>query len=195
MKPWNPSGIEGVHRFLKKTWRTLLEPDGKPSEKIARGGIAEDAQLLKQLHETIRKVTRDIENLRLNTAISQMMIFINGLAKAPSFTRETALSFVQLLAPFAPHIAEELWARLGQSPSVAAAPWPEADASLLVQDQVRYMVQVNGKLRGELELPKETRKDEVLAHAKKIEKVASFLDGKTVRKEVFVPGKIVNFVV
>ncbi len=195
MKPWNPSGIEGVHRFLKKTWRTLIGPEGRPSDKMTAGGTDEDPGLLRQLHETIQKVTDDIENLRLNTAISQMMIFMNALAKAETFTAQTARTFVQLLAPFAPHISEELWARLGETPSVSSAPWPEADTSLLTRETAKYIVQVNGKVRGELEVAKDTPKDEVLAGAKEIEKVASFLEGKEIRKEIFVPGKIVNFVV
>ena len=104
------------------------------------------------------------------------------------------MAFLQLLAPFAPHMSEEIWARLGGEPGIANAPWPEADLSLLTSDSVKYVVQVNGKVRGELNTAKDTGKDEVLAAAKEIEKVASFLEGKTIRKEIFVPGKIVNFV-
>ena len=193
MKPWNPSGIEGVHRFLKKVWRAFIGPDGQASSKIADDG-QESPETLKALHETIHKVTGDIEGLRLNTAISQMMIFTNHLAKVETVQRPTAMSFLQLLAPFAPHLAEDVWTRLGGQPGIATAPWPEADLSLLKSDSVKYVVQVNGKVRGELETAQETDKDEVLAAAKEIEKVASFLEGKTIRKEIFVPGKIVNFV-
>jgi len=193
MKPWNPSGIEGVHRFLKKVWRALIGPDGKASSKI-RETDGESADTLKALHETIHKVTGDIEALRLNTAISQMMIFTNLLTKAETVERQTAMTFLQLLAPFAPHLAEDVWARLGGEPGIANAPWPQADLSLLKSDSVKYVVQVNGKVRGELETGKDCSKEEVLAAAREIEKVASFLEGKTVRKEIFVPGKIVNFV-
>ncbi len=193
MKPWNPSGIEGVHRFLKKVWRTLLGPDGTKSDRIA-DGADETPETVRGLHETIDKVTNDIENLRLNTAISQMMIFSNHLAKADSIRPETAGAFLQLLAPFAPHMAEEIWARLGNAPGITAAPWPEADPARLVSDSVKYVVQVNGKVRGELTVPEDTGKEQILAEAKALEKVASFLEGKTLRKEIFVPGKIVNFV-
>tara|TARA_R100000027_G_scaffold34164_2_gene25008 strand:+ start:7825 stop:10422 length:2598 start_codon:yes stop_codon:yes gene_type:complete len=193
MKPWNPSGIEGVHRFLKKVWRAFIGQDGKTSPKIITGG-EEAKDLQKALHQTIHKVTEDIEGLRLNTAISQMMIFINQVTKAEAVQRSTAMAFLQLLAPFAPHMSEEIWARLGGEPGIANAPWPEADLSLLTSDSVKYVVQVNGKVRGELNTAKDTGKDEVLAAAKEIEKVASFLEGKTIRKEIFVPGKIVNFV-
>ncbi|MFP4494266.1 MAG: leucine--tRNA ligase, partial [Puniceicoccaceae bacterium] len=193
MKPWNPSGIEGVHRFLKKVWRTLLAADGTKSDRIA-GDAAETPETLRALHETIDKVTTDIENLRLNTAISQMMIFSNHLAKADSIRPETAGAFLQLLAPFAPHMAEEIWARLGNAPGIAAAPWPEADPAQLASDSVKYVVQVNGKVRGELTVAEGTGKEQVLAEARALERVASFLEGKTLRKEIHVPGKIVNFV-
>ncbi len=193
MKPWNPSGIEGVHRFLKKVWRALIASDGTVSGKVIDSG-SESPETLKALHETIHKVTGDIEGLRLNTAISQMMIFANHLAKVDSIQRTTAKAFMQLLAPFAPHIAEEIWSRLGGEPGIANARWPEADLSLLASNTAKYVVQVNGKVRGELSLPKDAPKDEVLAEARKLEKVAAFLEGKTLRKEIFVPGKIVNFV-
>ena len=192
-KPWNPSGIEGVHRFLKKVWRTLFGPEGRPAERLVDGN-GEAPDTLRLLHETIGKVTHDIEELRFNTAISQMMVFANHLAKAETVRRDTALAFLRLLAPFAPHFAEEAWARLGEVPSVTDAPWPEADESLLGGTETKYVVQVNGKVRGELTVAEETSRDEVLALARRHEKVAAFLEGKEIRKEIFVPGKIVNFV-
>ena len=191
MKPWNHSGIEGVARFLKKVWRTLLDENGKSSPNL---GDTEPEELTKLLHQTIAKVTQDIEDLRFNTAISQMMIFTNALAKSETIREDTARQFLQLLAPFAPHMAEELWARLGGVPSIADKPWPEADPSLLVRDNAKYVLQVNGKVRGELTVPTGTDKEQVLEQARSQEKVASFLAGKTIRKEIFVPGKIVNFV-
>jgi len=193
MKPWNPSGIEGVYRFLKKVWRATLDSEGNPSARI-QDEKEESPETLKALHETIHKVTQDLENLRLNTAISQMMIFANHLTKAESFTKDTVMKFLQVLAPFAPHMAEEIWARLGGTVGITSAPWPEADLSLLKSDTVKYVVQVNGKVRGELETEKDAPKDVVLSQAKEIEKVVAFLEGKTLRKEIFVPGKIVNFV-
>ena len=194
-KPWNPQGIEGISRFLKKVWRTLLGPDGQPAERLVADGAPEDEAVTRALHATIAKVTADIENLRFNTAISQMMIFVNTAARAEAIRRGTALRFLQLLAPFAPHLAEELWERLGAAPSVSGAAWPEPDPDWLGSDRVTYAVQVNGKLRGELEVADSTGREEVLAAARGLEKVAANLEGKTLRKEVFVPGKIVNFVV
>ncbi len=191
MKPWNPTGIEGINRFLRKVWRLVVGEDGNAPDAL---GQTDSPATLKLLHQTIAKVTEDIEHLRFNTAISQMMILTNHLQKENAYSRETLATLAQLLAPFAPHLGEELWSRLGHPPTVAAAPWPEADLSQLTVDTVTYAVQVNGKLRGQLETARDTPKDTVLAAARSLEKVAAFLEDKTVRKEIFVPGKIVNFV-
>jgi len=192
-KPWNPSGIEGVYRFLKKAWRCFLDEKGEKSPVFAND--TEDKAITKLLHETIEKVTKDIDGLRFNTAISQMMILINAMAKAKNLRLKSALSFLQLLAPFAPHICEEIWSRLGQSSSICLAPWPKADARLLVKDDCKYVIQINGKVRGELQIRADAGKDEVLSQARDIDRVASHLSNKTIRKEIFVPKKIVNFVV
>ena len=193
-KPWNTNGIEGVSRFLKKVWREYVDKEGNISSKIADGS-ADDPALLKALNETIKKVSANIENLRLNTAISQMMIFISAFQKAEKVSKDTAKKFLQLLAPFAPHIAEELWERLGCAGSITMAKWPEVDESKLVDAAVKMAVQVNGKLRGELELPAGTSKEDAILAAKQLENVKAFIDNKTIVKEICVPGKIVNIVV
>lgn len=193
-KPWNTNGIEGVVRFLKKVWREYVGKDGGISEKIS-GKFKDDPDLLKALHETIKKVGDSIETLRFNTAISQMMIFMSVFQKREKVSLDSARKFVQLLAPFAPHIGEELWERLGGTGSVAKAPWPVADDSSLQSDTVKMAVQVNGKLRGEIVVEKSLGKEEIVAAAKSLENVANFLAGKTVVKEICVPGKIVNIVV
>ncbi len=193
MKPWNTKGIEGVFRFLKKVWREIVGRDGKLSPKIHDGGET-NPETARLLAATIRKVDEDIDALRLNTAISQMMIFINHLQKTESTARETIRQFVQLLAPFAPHVAEELWVRLGGKPSVADAPWPKADDSRLTADEVKIVFQVNGKLRGDAMVPAGAAEEEVLALARSHPRVAPHLEGKTVRKVIFVPGKILNLV-
>jgi leucyl-tRNA synthetase len=147
------------------------------------------------LHETIKKVGDDIEALRLNTAISQMMIFANALQKAPAVNRRSVLSFLQLLAPFAPHIAEELWERLGEKPSVLDAAWPKFDPAKLVSTETKLVVQVNGKHRGELIVPVGTAQEAALAQAKENPKIAPHLAGKAIKRIIFVPGKILNIVV
>ncbi|PTY07026.1 leucine--tRNA ligase [Opitutaceae bacterium EW11] len=194
MKPWNPRGIEGVHRFLQKVWRECIGEDGGVNPKISENA-QEPAELTKLLHETIKKVTEDIDALRFNTAISQMMIFANTLQKASAVKRTTALALIQLLAPFAPHLAEELWARLGNQASVLFGPWPKYDASKLVATEIKLVVQVNGKHRGELMVAVGTTQDQAVAAANENAKIAAFLAGKTVKRVVFVPGKILNIVV
>ncbi len=197
MKPWNPRGIEGVHRFLQKVWRELIGPDGNVAPKIATAGAAgaDSAEFTKLLHETIRKVGDDIEGLRFNTAISQMMIFANALQKATTVSREAALAFVQVLAPFAPHIGEELWARLGGSGSVMGQAWPVFDASKLVAAEVKLVFQVNGKHRGDQLVPVGTTQDDALALAQANPRVAPHLAGKAIKRVIFVPVKILNIVV
>jgi len=194
MKPWNPRGIEGVHRFLQKLWRECLTIDGNPSPKITDEAVDSD-DLLKVLHETIKKVGDDIENLRYNTSVSQMMIFVNALQKSPQVQRQTVLQFLQVLAPFAPHIAEELWNRLGGYGSITIAPWPKFDENRLISNEAMLVFQVNGKHRGDQLLPIDITQNAALEHAKANPRVAAQLEGKTVRRIIFVPGRILNIVV
>jgi leucyl-tRNA synthetase len=194
MKPWNPRGIEGVHRFLQKIWRECVSEDGSISPKIS--ATAEDsADLGRLLHETIKKVSEDIAALRFNTAISQMMIFANALQKAPAINRGSLISFLQLLAPFAPHFAEELWTRLGQTGSILDARWPEFDPGKLVTNEVKVVVQVNGKKRAELLLPIGTDQNTALAVAQAHADASPYLSGKVLKRVIYVPGKILNLVV
>jgi leucyl-tRNA synthetase len=194
MKPWNPRGIEGVHRFLHKVWRECIGPDGLANQKISPTAV-DSAELEKLLHETIKKVGDDIEALRLNTAISQMMILVNALQKAPQVSRGTIVSFLQLLAPFAPHIAEELWERLGEKPSIQHAPWPQFDTAKFASAEVTLVIQVNGKHRAELSVPTGLLQDEAVRFASEHPRVTPFLAGKNVRRVIYVPGKILNLVI
>ena len=194
MKPWNPRGIEGVFRFLNKVWRECLGEDGRPHPKISLSAT-DSPELERLLHETIRKVGGDIEGLRFNTAISQMMIFVNAVQKAPTVSRRTMLAFLQLLAPFAPHLAEELWARLGEKPSILQAPWPVYDAAKLVVEQVKLVFQVNGRFRGDQLVPVGLVEMDAVALAHKNPRVMPFVEGKTVKKVIYVPGRILNLVV
>ena len=192
-KPWNTSGIEGVSRFLKKIWREYVERDGSISKKIEKGA-ADSEQFLKVLNETIKKVSADIENLRFNTAISQMMICLSALQKEEKISEESAKKFMQLVAPFAPHIAEEIWHKFGEKGSIANAPFPVCDEAMLKTNTVKIAVQVNGKLRAEMQVAKDAAKDEVLSAAKALEGVKRHIEGRQIAKEIFVPGKIVNIV-
>ncbi len=182
--PWNPRDLPGVHRFLQRSWR------------LFRRGLADtpDPEVERALHRTVAKVTADLEELGLNTAIAAMMEFVNVATKREAtLTREQAEAFCVLLEPFAPHLAEELWAGLGHDESCAWAPWPEADASQLVEDTIEVPIQVNGKVRAKVEVPADATPEALEAAAR--EAAAAQLAGKELRKVVLVPGRLVNFVV
>jgi len=147
------------------------------------------------LHKTIKKVTGDLDEMRFNTAIAAMMELVNVITPTTERPREVLEECVLLVSPFAPHLGEELWARLGHETTIAYATWPGYDETLTVDPTVRYAVQINGKLRGQLELAKGVSKEDALAAARAQENVARHLEGKTIRREIFVPGRMVNFVV
>lgn len=196
MKPWNPRGIEGVHRFLQKIWRALVAEDGNLHERVKQDDATADSdELLRELHATIKKVTEDIDGLRFNTAISQMMIFSNMLAKSSTVSVTSARSFIQLLAPLAPHFGEELWSKLGGEGSVQRAAWPEFDPNRLERQTQKLVVQVNGKRRGEVEIPKDADEKSALEAAQSEPSVEPHLADKTVRRVIYVPGRILNIVV
>ena len=194
MKPWNPRGIEGPHRFLQKVWRDCVGEDGRASPRIA-ADAQDPAGLQKLLHETIRKVGDDIDHLRFNTAISQMMIFENALHKESRVSRAAALAFLQLLAPFAPHFAEELWSRLGAPGLAADAPWPTFDPAKISAAEVRLVFQVNGKHRGDQLVPVGLSQEQAVLLARADARVSAFLANRTIGKVVYVPGRILNLVV
>jgi leucyl-tRNA synthetase len=194
MKPWNSQGIEGVHRFLRRVCREFVgSTDGLPP-KIA-SDAPESTEMTRVLHETIRKVTSDYDNIRFNTALSQLMIFMNQLSKEESLSLDSAKDFVRLLAPLAPHLAEEAWHKLGGQGSVAFAGWPTYDEELLKTDEVQIGLLVNGKPRGEAKVSKTASQEDVLAIAHQHEKVSAHLEGKQIVKVIYVPGKILNVVV
>ncbi|MFZ5494827.1 MAG: leucine--tRNA ligase [Verrucomicrobiota bacterium] len=194
MKPWNPKGIEGVHRFLKKVWRECLTEEGTANPRISPAAALTPATE-KLLHETIRKVGEDFEGLRFNTAISQLMILVNALQKEPALPRQAVLDLLRLLAPLAPHLAEELWARLGETGSIMAAGWPSFDPAKLVASTITIVIQVNGKHRGEVSAPPTATEEELTALAQKHEKAGPHLAGKTIRRIIYVKGRLINYIV
>ena len=195
MKPWNTKGIEGVARLMRRVWRAVVnEETGTLSEHIS-DSANESADFQIVLNQSIKKITEDIESLGFNTAISQFMILMNALEKEPAVTTGTIKTVVQLIAPFAPHIAEELWNRLGGMGTICDAAWPKADATKLQKNTQPIVFQVNGKLRGQLEMARGVSKDEMLAAARADENVKKFTDGKEIVREIVVPGKLVNIVV
>lgn len=196
VKPWSTKDVGGPFRFLQRSWRLLLdEESGTLNQKVQ--DVEPSAEMLKALHETIKKVTEDIEGMRFNTAISAMMSFVNEAYKWEFFPQSFGQTYVKLLAPFAPHIAEELWSKLGKAQSLAHEEWPVFEEKYLVEDAIKLPIQVNGKVRDNLQIPTSeiNNKSLVFEQAKLLEGVQRHLEGKTIKKEIYVPGRIVNLVV
>jgi len=191
-KPWNTQGVEGIYRFLSRIWRLYVTEDGGLNPKI-RDAEGDDA-FKRVWHKTVKKVTEDIENLRFNTAISQLMIFVNEAYKAETLPRKAMENFVQLLSPFVPHIAEELWERLGHNDTITYVPWPEYDPALTVDAEVEIVLQVNGKIVDRVLIASDTGEEAMRELALANEKVKAQTAGKTVRRIIAVPGKLVNVV-
>jgi len=188
MKPWDDKGVKGVFNFLGRTFRFFSEP-----QNIADGD--EDPEVLKALHQAIRKVEGDIDNLRFNTAISAMMIFLNLAMKKGKVTKDTACTFVKILSPFAPHLGEELWSLLGSAKTIAYEPWPEVMEEFLKESVFGYPVSFNGKVRFKIELPVDMNKEEIIKNVMADERAKKWLDTGTLAKIIVVPVRIVNIVI
>ncbi|MGE7980820.1 leucine--tRNA ligase [Solibacillus sp. NPDC093137] len=189
---WSTNGLDGARRFLDRIWRLFVTDEGKLAAKIQDSS---DTALEKVYHQTVKKVTEDYEGIRFNTAISQMMVFINDCYKAEVIPTEYAKGFVKLLSPIAPHIAEELWSILGHEGTITYATWPTFDESKLVDDEIEVVVQVLGKVRAKVTVAKDITKEELEKVALADSKVQEFIEGKTVVKVIVIPGKLVNIVV
>ena len=189
---WSTNGLDGARRFLDRIWRLFVTDEGMLAAKIQDSA---DKTLEKVYHQTVKKVTEDYEGIRFNTAISQMMVFINDCYKAEVIPAEYAKGFVKLLSPIAPHIAEELWAILGHEDTITYATWPTFDESKLVDDEIEVVVQVLGKVRAKVTVAKDISKEELEKVAIADSKVQEFIEGKTVVKVIVIPGKLVNIVV
>ncbi|TFI71038.1 leucine--tRNA ligase [Carnobacterium divergens] len=188
---WNENGLEGSRKFLDRLWRMLVDEDGKLRDRIT---TFNDGALDRVYHQTVKKVTEDFEALRFNTAISQMMVFVNEAYKTDALPFNYIEGFVQLLAPIAPHMAEELWEKLGHKESLTYAVWPTFDEKFLVEDEIEVIFQVNGKLKAKAIVAKDVQKAEMEEIALADETVKEAIAGKTIRKVVVVPGKLVNIV-
>ena len=188
---WNENGLEGSRKFLDRVWRLIVDEEGKMRDRIT---TINDGRLTKVYHQTVKKVTEDMANLHFNTAISQLMVFVNEANKVDALPYEYVEGFVQLLAPIAPHIGEELWQILGNEESLTYVPWPTYDEAAFVEDEVEVVFQVNGKLRGKQNVARGLSKEELEQIAMNHEAVKEFIEGKTVRKVIAVPDKLVNIV-
>jgi leucyl-tRNA synthetase len=192
VKPWNMKGVEGVHRFLQKAWKMIIGDDGKVHSAIA--DIEPEGESLRLLHKTIKKVSRDIEVMAFNTAISQMMIFVNEFSRLQPRSKKAIETFVLLLAPFAPHIAEEFWQRLGHDQTLAYEAWPQYDEALTQDPEVELAVQINGKIRDKIVFPADSDEETIKSLALASEKVKPHIEGKNLRKVIVIKNRLVNIV-
>ena len=193
VKPWNTNGSEGVSRFLSKVWRLIYPEHEGPAASLTMEAMPDE--LLRRMHKTIKKVSEDTENLKFNTAIAEMMVFVNELQKAGCKNREAVETLLLLLAPYAPHISEELWEAIGHSVSISSEHFPSYDPQLVEDTVLTIAVQINGKLRGTFLAPAKSPKELLLAEAKKVESVLKFLEGQTIVREIVIPDKLVSFAV
>jgi leucyl-tRNA synthetase len=215
VKPWSTKGVEGVYRFLGRVWRLFVDeksetefeqrqttqgadnPDSLAAIQLSAAiqNVPATAAQLKTLHACIKKVTEDLDGFRFNTAISALMIFVNDAITWETKPASVMRDFLILLQPFAPHLAEELHAKLGGASTLAYAPWPKFDLALLAEDNIEIPVQINGKLRDVITVPAAATKEQIQAAALASEKVKTFLEGKPVKNVIVVPKRLVNIVV
>ena len=195
--PWQDAGVEGVYRFLQRVWRLVVnEVNGELNGKLTDAAGTTEPDLWRELHKTIKQVTEDTASIdKMNTAISQMMIFVNAATQAKSLPEESLKVFLRLLAPYAPHIAQELWHRLGETGFIAHEQWPTHDEAVLESTTVTIIAQVNGKLRNRLQLPADATDKEIEAAALADERVQRFIEEKPIRKTIVVPNRLINIVV
>ncbi|MSQ45797.1 MAG: leucine--tRNA ligase [Ignavibacteria bacterium] len=192
-KPWNTHGVEGVFRFLNRVWRLFMNEDGALNSKLSDS--FSDNEFERVHHFTIKKITEDIEGLRFNTAISQLMIYVNEIMKLDHFPKKHLKEFLVLVNPFAPHIAEELWELIGNKESITNASWPKYDSSKIIQTEVEIIIQVNGKIRGRINVEFNSPEEFLKTTALNQENVKQYLMDKKIIKEIIVKNKLVNFVI
>jgi leucyl-tRNA synthetase len=196
VKPWQTNGVAGVLRFLERVWRLVVDEEtGALTAKVVDTPESSEPALQKALHKLVQKAEADTLGMRFNTAISQMMSFVNEATGSKTLPKSVLSTFITVLAPYAPHLAEELWQRLGQKGFVSVAPWPKYDPALVTEDAVTYAVQIMGKLRSEVQASLTATEADVRALAEADDKVKAALAGKTIKRVVFVPKRLINYVV
>lgn len=198
VKPWNTNGIEGISRFLGKVWR-LVYPDSENPDQRDQAALLDEnplpEMLQRRMHKTIKKVTEDTDHLKFNTAISEMMVFVNELQKNGCRQKSAVENLLLMLAPYAPHITAELWQAIGHTSSISAEPFPVFDPAIAENPVVTIAVQVNGKLRGTFTAPAKSPEESLVDMAKQVDTVIKFLEGQTIVKEIVIQDKLVNFAV
>jgi leucyl-tRNA synthetase len=196
-KPWSMQGVEGISRFLNRSWRMIIDEAAdeiKLNSKISLKQVPADESQLRVLHKTIQSVTQDMESLSFNTAISRLMEFVNFFTNQKQRPLVCMETFVLLLSPMAPHIAEELWQALGHSESLAYAPWPACDKKYILESTLEIPIQINGKVRSRIKIAADAVKDEIEQAALEDPKVKKHLKDHTLRKVIIVPKKLINIV-
>jgi leucyl-tRNA synthetase len=194
--PWQTSGIDGIYRFLNKLWRLVIDDKtGKLNKRLTDAPETTEPALLKLLHKTIKEITEDLESIdKMNTAVSKLMIFINAASRAQTVPKGILRDFLRLLAPFAPHIAEELWERLGETELIAHSYWPKYDPTLILEEKISIPIQLNGKVRALIETEAGLDEAGLEQVALNNEEVKKLVEGKEVRRVIIVPGQVVNIV-
>ena len=194
-KPWSTNGIEGVYRFLNKIWRLIVTEDGGINPKITEAKPEGDAERI--MHKTIMKVTEDIEDMdmRFNTCVSELMIYVNEISRYETIPMQLAVTLIKLLSPFAPHLAEELWSRLGNEGTITFEKWPEFDPAKVQKNVVTIIGQINGKVRSKIEAETDSSDEKLIELMKQDEKIKTYIEGKQIVKEIVVKNKLVNIVV
>lgn len=189
--PWDEKGLHGANKWVQRVWRLLMDDNNHLRDRVS---TINDGKLTKVYNQTVKKVTEDYERMHFNTAISQLMVFVNEAYKVDDLPVEYMKGFVKMIAPIMPHMAEELWSQFGESETITYQPWPTYDPKALVEDEVEMIVQVNGKVRAKIKMAKDTDRDEAQQLALANEHVKKFTDGKDIKKVIVVPNKIVNIV-
>lgn len=189
--PWDEKGLHGANKWVHRVWRLLMDDNNHLRDRVS---TFNDGKLTKVYNQTVKKVTEDYERMHFNTAISQLMVFVNEAYKVDDLPVEYMKGFIKMIAPIMPHMAEELWSQFGESDTITYQPWPTYDPKALVEDEVEMIVQVNGKVRAKINLPKDTDREEAQELALANEHVKKFTDGKDIKKVIVVPNKIVNIV-
>ena len=192
---WETSGVLGTRRFLDRVWRLVVDENtGELNGKVVDKEL-DAPDFARSFHGAVKKVTDDIADLKFNTAIAEMMAFVNVATKAKELPKSDLEKFLKVLSPFAPHLAEECWARLGNKKSIMLEEWPKYDESKLAKAQVTLAVQIGGKMRGTFDVAADISKEDALSSVKADKKFARYFDGMTIKREIYVPGRLVNFVV
>ncbi|ANU51635.1 leucine--tRNA ligase [Limosilactobacillus reuteri] len=189
--PWDEKGLHGANKWVQRVWRLLMDDNNHLRDRVS---TFNDGKLTKVYNQTVKKVTEDYERMHFNTAISQLMVFVNEAYKVDDLPVEYMKGFVKMIAPIMPHMAEELWSQFGESDTITYQPWPTYDPKALVEDEVEMIVQVNGKVRAKIKMAKDTDRDEAQQLALANEHVKKFTDGKDIKKVIVVPNKLVNIV-